>query len=471
MYKEDLKRLGTSDKDSLLRKRLTTAISAVKALAYVQKERDWLHRSAQEDAARLADELATLERKSPGPEPEPRPQPKRARPRRACSAALSHAERLEMVRNKHDRAVERVRQIEREYAGRVDQAEVAVSPNNNDAPAKDAAPSSTDASEDESLPTLTDPAAGAGIDMTRRLGQSLQGRKLGLIDSCFKKTYGTTWNDGEQEVKAVLKVTPRSDTRRIIATRREIAAYHRLRPLQGTCIPRLLDYGRTGLGGKRHFAVVMERIEDRDLGARQMPDFRPSIGKLSSQERAACWEAISKMHDLGVIHRDIRGSNLMFRDNLHGPNRTPAFIGLGEAATVDDINDEDKAQEYEYLEQIEIADFNGLDYNSDDDNDDNAAANYPTRTANYPARATNYPFRATNYAGATGYATDANCEYDAADCAAGAVSYATDADTGPDASPADYAAEAYDYSYSIDCSDYEISVNAGKKCMPACLLS
>ncbi|KAJ2778180.1 hypothetical protein H4R18_004772 [Coemansia javaensis] len=293
-------------KDKLMRERLTTAISAVKTLMTLQKDRDWLLCSAQEDATRLADELHALEHKGSSFESRPQPQPKCTRPRRACSAALSHAERLEMAKDEHGRAVERVRQIECDIE----------------------------------------------IDMTRRLSQSLQGRKLGLIYRCFKTTYATTWNDGDQDVKAVIKLTPRNNTDQMRSTRNEIAAYHRLRPLQGTCIPRLLDYGRTELDGKRYFAIVMERIEDRDLGAQQMPDFRPSIGKLSSQERAACWEAVKKMHELGIIHRDIRGSNLMFRDNLPGPNRIPVLIGLACAAIVEDINDQDKDWDYAYFEQM-----------------------------------------------------------------------------------------------------------------------
>ncbi|KAJ2785433.1 hypothetical protein H4R18_000516 [Coemansia javaensis] len=322
MYREDRERLGTSAKDKLMRERLTTAISAVKTLMTLQKDRDWLLRSAQEDATRLADELHALKRKNPDSEHEPEPQPKRARPRRACSTALSHAERLKMAKDEHDRAVERVRQIEEEYADPLAQAEAAAD------------------------------KASIEIDMTRRLSQSLQGRKLGLIYRCFKTTYATTWNDGEQEVKAVIKVTPRNDTNQMFSTRNEIIVYHRLRSLQGTCIPRLLDYGRTELNGKRYFAVVVERIEDRKLGAQQMPDFRPSIGKLSDRERAACRDAIGKMHDLGVIHWDIRGSNLMFRDNLPGPSRIPVFIGLACAAILDNISDEDEDEDYACLKQM-----------------------------------------------------------------------------------------------------------------------
>ncbi|KAJ2778806.1 hypothetical protein H4R18_004378, partial [Coemansia javaensis] len=62
--------------------------------------------------------------------------------------------------------------------------------------------------------------------------------------------------------------------------------------------------------------------------------------------------AVKKMHDLGVIHQDIRGSNLMFRDNLPGPNRIPVLIGLACAAIVEDINDQDKDWDYAYFEQM-----------------------------------------------------------------------------------------------------------------------
>ncbi|KAJ2776586.1 hypothetical protein H4R18_005591, partial [Coemansia javaensis] len=391
-FESRCERLGSSARDELMRERLTTAIDALELLSNVQGELDWLLLCAEEDADRLADKILDIERKSPDydsnsdsdydsnydsgsnsdsdyvSEPDPdsdtvsvsgyEPQLKRPRHCWACNTAPLDEELLEVVKAKHSRAAERVRQIRREYAAPLAQAEAAAdkarrdflelekqpslvskepadrepSPtsgpsststsNNNNyyASAEDAASQPADVSEDESLLALTGLAAGTNIDMTRRLSQSFQGRKLDHIHISFKTTYATTWNDGTRDVKVVLKATPRSDARRILAARHEIAAYHRLRPLQGTCIPRLLDYGRTEPNGEKCFGIVMERIEDRDLGAQKMLDFRPSIGKLSDQERAACRDVIRKIHDLGVVHRDIRGGNLMFRDNLPGPN-------------------------------------------------------------------------------------------------------------------------------------------------------
>ncbi|KAJ2784093.1 hypothetical protein H4R18_001315 [Coemansia javaensis] len=205
MYREDLELLGRSRSCKLKCERLTTAIDALEMLAAVQRERDLLRRSAREDAARLADELLALERKN--------------------------EKRLEMAKSNHNRAAERVRQIEREYAEPLAEAEAAVDRARrgvwdiDDASARGAAPDSADVSEDESLPPLTGPAASLDIDMARMLSQSLQDRKLVLIGRNSKKTFATTWNDGEQKVKAVAKIVLRSDTRQMLAMRREIAAY------------------------------------------------------------------------------------------------------------------------------------------------------------------------------------------------------------------------------------------------------
>ncbi|KAJ2781627.1 hypothetical protein H4R18_002771 [Coemansia javaensis] len=322
MYREDRERLGTSAKDKLMRERLTTAISAVKALAAVQKKRDPLLLSAQEDAARLGNELHALKRKNPDS---------------ANDAALSHAERLKIAENKHDRAMERILRIVRD----------------DDAPAKEAVQPSTDAPEGKTrLLLLPGPAAGIEVDMTHRLSQSLQGRKLRLILDRFKKTFATTWNDDNQDVKAVVKLTPRNDTNQMRSTRNEVATYQHLHSLQGTCIPRFLDYGCTELDGKEYFAIVMERIEGRDLAAQEILDFRPSLGWLSDQEKAACREGLARIHELGVSYWDIRGSNLMFRDNLPGPNRIPVFIGITRATVADELYSVEVDGQRDRLEQI-----------------------------------------------------------------------------------------------------------------------
>ncbi|KAJ2785469.1 hypothetical protein H4R18_000552 [Coemansia javaensis] len=337
MYREDRERLGTSDKDKLMRERLTTAISAVKTLAAVQKKRDPLLRSAREDATRLGNELQALKRKSPESEHKPEPQSKRARPRRTCSTAPSHAERLEMAKVKHKRAVKRILWIVHEYAEPLAQAEAAADK------------------------ARRGPAAGIEVDMTHRLSQSLQGRDLRLILDRFKKTFATTWNDDNQDVKAVVKLTPRNDTNQMRSTRNEVATYQHLHSLQGTCIPRFLDYGCTELDGKEYFAIVMERIEGRDLAAQEILDFRPSLGWLSDQEKAACREGLARIHELGVSYWDIRGSNLMFRDNLPGPNRTPVFIGLARATVADELYSVEVDEQREHLEEIFIENNHNLD--------------------------------------------------------------------------------------------------------------
>ncbi|KAJ2784092.1 hypothetical protein H4R18_001314 [Coemansia javaensis] len=67
----------------------------------------------------------------------------------------------------------------------------------------------------------------------------------------------------------------------------------------------------------------MERIQDREMDALGMPDVR-----------------------------NIRGSNLMFRDNIPSTIRTPAFVGLGMAVILDDQETANKAEDYERLEEM-----------------------------------------------------------------------------------------------------------------------
>ncbi|KAJ2765890.1 hypothetical protein IWQ56_003920, partial [Coemansia nantahalensis] len=143
-----------------------------------------------------------------------------------------------------------------------------------------------------------------------------------------------TW-DGSRPV--IIKAAPVDDEERADEIRNEVAVYRRLRLLQGTDIPRLLAWGSLVLHGRMLVAIVLERIEDRDMingMARDAPqpvnlDSRSALKELSDVERTACLNALGRVHRLGVVHNDIRGANVLFRDDKAGKHRSPVIIDFG----------------------------------------------------------------------------------------------------------------------------------------------
>ncbi|KAJ2803320.1 hypothetical protein H4R21_002079 [Coemansia helicoidea] len=135
----------------------------------------------------------------------------------------------------------------------------------------------------------------------------------------------------------VVKAAPVDDEERADEIRNEVAVYRRLRLLQGTDIPRLLAWGSLVLHGRMLVAIVLERIEDRDMingMARDAPqpvnlDSRAALKELSDVERTACLNALGRVHRLGVVHNDIRGANVLFRDDKAGKHRSPVIIDFG----------------------------------------------------------------------------------------------------------------------------------------------
>ncbi|KAJ2609409.1 Glucose-6-phosphate 1-dehydrogenase [Coemansia sp. RSA 1365] len=81
----------------------------------------------------------------------------------------------------------------------------------------------------------------------------------------------------------------------------EVQVYEHLADLQGSVIPRLLDYGLVNIHGRIHAVLALELVQD-DKSARCPP-----------QARFAAIDALREIHRRGVVHGDPRIENIIFQ--------------------------------------------------------------------------------------------------------------------------------------------------------------
>ncbi|KAJ2804556.1 hypothetical protein H4R21_001599 [Coemansia helicoidea] len=138
--------------------------------------------------------------------------------------------------------------------------------------------------------------------------------------------YKGRWSDGQA---VVVKAAPRDNRVAMEELRTEIRAYHRLADLQGTVLPQLVAHGRGCIEGRSVGVLAIELISGEAFLEPGEMDKRPVLKELTTSERFACVKALAAIHRRGVVHRDVRGANLLFRPSAGGAGRTPVFIDFG----------------------------------------------------------------------------------------------------------------------------------------------
>ncbi|KAJ2768252.1 hypothetical protein IWQ56_003012, partial [Coemansia nantahalensis] len=138
--------------------------------------------------------------------------------------------------------------------------------------------------------------------------------------------YKGRWSDGQA---VVVKAAPRDNRVAMEELRTEIRAYHRLADLQGTVLPQLVAHGRGCIEGRSVGVLAIELISGEAFLEPGEMDKRPVLKELTTSERFACVKALAAIHRRGVVHRDVRGANLLFRSSAGGAGRTPVFIDFG----------------------------------------------------------------------------------------------------------------------------------------------
>ncbi|KAJ2474568.1 hypothetical protein IWW56_005820 [Coemansia sp. RSA 2131] len=156
------------------------------------------------------------------------------------------------------------------------------------------------------------------------------------------------WIDGQT---VIVKAAPVNRIEMLNELRVEVRAYHRLRDLQGTIVPRVVAYGYMPING-RHFGILaVERIEGEEILSALDMDERSTLKTLTNSEKAACKDSLKKIHRRGVVHGDIRGANLLFRSHGPGNDLVPVFINFGFAQLAGDATKlvDAKAKDYSRL--------------------------------------------------------------------------------------------------------------------------
>ncbi|KAJ2501605.1 hypothetical protein GGH96_001809 [Coemansia sp. RSA 1972] len=134
------------------------------------------------------------------------------------------------------------------------------------------------------------------------------------------------WTDRQA---VIVKATPVNKAEMLNELHVEVRAYHRLRDLQGTSVPRVVAYGYMPINGRRFGILAVEHIEDEEILPALDMDERPTLKTLTNSEKAACEDSLKKIHRRGVVHGDIRGANLLFRSRGLGNDMMPVFIDFG----------------------------------------------------------------------------------------------------------------------------------------------
>jgi tRNA A-37 threonylcarbamoyl transferase component Bud32 len=111
----------------------------------------------------------------------------------------------------------------------------------------------------------------------------------------------------------------------------EVCVYQQLESLQGICIPRLLARGMIGVG---HF-LACEQINEV-----------ATHGPVSSSCRKSFISALTSIHSCGVLHNDIKASNLMITSTEQ------AFFIDFERSILGSILELQKSNELLKLEQL-----------------------------------------------------------------------------------------------------------------------
>ncbi|KAF3204630.1 hypothetical protein TWF106_001512 [Orbilia oligospora] len=125
------------------------------------------------------------------------------------------------------------------------------------------------------------------------------------------------FDDPDEGKPIVLKIYDLYSPKATQRYHREIDMYHHLVSLQGTCVPEMYAGGHERGGG--FGLIVLE-----DCGAEMdQTRFRTSKGQ--------CKTALSEIHRLGVLHRDMAFRNITYKENDPSPVR---IIDFGES-TVD----------------------------------------------------------------------------------------------------------------------------------------
>ncbi|KAJ2657781.1 hypothetical protein IW148_005007 [Coemansia sp. RSA 1199] len=167
--------------------------------------------------------------------------------------------------------------------------------------------------------------------------------------------YSAQLNDGQH---ILIKAAPTDNVEILNELRMEVRAYHRLRDLQGTIVPRVFSYGYATIGRYRFGILAIEFIGNHKIMLPLEMDQRMELKNLTDAEKTACLNALGAIHKRGVIHGDIRGANLIFRSHGLGNNLEPVFIDFGFAQLTGDATKLANAKTEDYFRLLDT--FKGI---------------------------------------------------------------------------------------------------------------
>ncbi|KAG0591105.1 hypothetical protein M758_1G146600 [Ceratodon purpureus] len=134
--------------------------------------------------------------------------------------------------------------------------------------------------------------------------------------------------------RIVVKLAPTgSDRAEALLT--EVAAYHKLKEYWGKFVPKLVSYGTTA--GGRVVYIATEYINGFEIG----------IGTLSQDVVKEIFDALTVVHQCGILHGDIRASNIIVMEGWEVGVR---LIDFGFARPI--ISSEDCMREQAQLERL-----------------------------------------------------------------------------------------------------------------------
>lgn len=119
------------------------------------------------------------------------------------------------------------------------------------------------------------------------------------------------------------------------ALMREVSAYHMLKEFWGKYVPQLVSYGTT-VGGTIMY-IAMEEFNGYEIG----------MGPLSQEVVEEIFDALAAVHQCGILHGDIRPSNIMV---AQGQQACVRFLDFGFACF--GTSEEGCKREYAQLESL-----------------------------------------------------------------------------------------------------------------------